>query len=32
LIEYYLLVQKKTGKSMSYISGIRIIMNLTYYR
>jgi hypothetical protein len=29
LIEHFLLVKKKTGKSMSYISGIRIIKNLT---
>jgi hypothetical protein len=32
LIEHFLLVQKKTGKSMSYISGIRNIKNLTYYK
>ena len=31
LIEHFLLLQKKTGKSMSYISGIKIIKNLTYY-
>ncbi len=29
LIEHFLLVYKKTGKSMSYISGIKIIVNLT---
>jgi len=32
LIEHFLLVQKKTGKSMSYIRGIRNIKNLTCYR
>jgi len=29
LIEHFLLVQQKTGKSMSYISGIRITKDLT---
>jgi hypothetical protein len=32
LIEHFLLVRKKTGKSMSYISGLRTIKKLTYYR
>jgi hypothetical protein len=31
LIGHFLLTQKKNGKSMSYISGIKIIMNLIYY-
>jgi hypothetical protein len=30
LIEHFLLVKKKNGKSMSYVSGIGIIKNLTY--
>jgi hypothetical protein len=31
LFEHFLLVQKKTGKSMSYICGKRNNKNLTYY-
>jgi len=30
VIEYSLLV-KKTGKSKSYICGLRVMMNLSYY-